>query len=85
MTPEQAIDLGREALVVMLVISAPILLLGMVVGLIISILQAVTQVQEQTLSFVPKIIVMGLAVALFMPWIISKLLYFSREMFSLAF
>ncbi|HOI54638.1 MAG TPA: flagellar biosynthesis protein FliQ [Phycisphaerae bacterium] len=85
MTPEQAIDIGREALVVMLVISAPILLLGMVVGLVISILQAVTQVQEQTLSFVPKIIVMGLAVALFMPWIISKLLHFSEDMFSLAF
>ena len=85
MTPEQAIDIGRQALIVMLVVSAPILLIGMVVGLIISILQAVTQVQEQTLSFVPKIIVMGLAVGLFLPWIISKLLEFSRDMFSLTF
>lgn len=85
MTSEQAIDIGRQAMMVMLMVSAPILLIGMVVGLVVSILQAVTQVQEQTLSFVPKIIVMALAVGLFLPWIIVKLLEFSREMFQLTF
>jgi len=85
MTPEQAIDIGRQAMTVTLMISSPILLIGMAVGLTVSILQAVTQVQEQTLSFVPKIIAMVLAVGLFLPWIIVKLLEFSREMFQLAF
>jgi len=85
MTSEQAIDIGRQAMMVMLMVSAPILLIGMIVGLVVSILQAVTQVQEQTLSFVPKIIVMALAVGLFVPWIIVKLLEFSREMFQLTF
>ena len=85
MTPEQAIDIGRQAMTVTLMISSPILLIGMAVGLTVSILQAVTQVQEQTLSFVPKIIAMVLAVGLFLPWIIVKLLQFSREMFQLAF
>ena len=66
---------------VTLMISTPILLIGMGVGLVISILQAVTQVQEQTLSFVPKIIAMVLAVGLFLPWIIRQLLAFSQEMF----
>ena len=85
MTPEQAIDIGREAMMVTLMISSPILLIGMAVGLAVSILQAVTQVQEQTLSFVPKIIAMVLAVGLFLPWIIVKLIEFSREMFQLTF
>ncbi|NIA21555.1 MAG: flagellar biosynthesis protein FliQ [Anaerolineaceae bacterium] len=85
MTAEQAIDIGRQAVMVMLLVSAPILLIGMIVGLVVSILQAVTQVQEQTLSFVPKIIVMALSVGLFLPWIIVKLLEFSREMFQLTF
>jgi len=85
MTPEQAIDIGRQAMMVTLMVASPILLIGMTVGLVVSILQAVTQVQEQTLSFVPKIIAMVLAVGLFLPWIIVKLLEFSREMFQLAF
>jgi len=84
MTTTEAVDLGRQVLWVALLISSPILLIGMVVGLVISILQAVTQVQEQTLSFVPKIIAMALAVGLFLPWILGHLLEFSREMFFLA-
>lgn len=81
MSETEAIDLGRQALMVTLMVSAPILLVGMVVGLVISILQAVTQVQEQTLSFVPKIIAMALAVGLFLPWIIRKLILFSEGVF----
>lgn len=81
MNEAEAIDLGRQVLVVTLLVSTPILLTGMVVGLVISILQAVTQVQEQTLSFVPKIIAMAFAVGLFLPWIVQTLLAFSQAMF----
>lgn len=81
MTEAEAIDLGRRALMVTLTVSAPILFVGMAVGLVISILQAVTQVQEQTLSFVPKIIAMILAVGFLLPWIAQQLLAFSRDMF----
>ena len=65
----------------MLLIDAPVLIVGMAVGMIISILQAVTQVQEQTLSFVPKIIIMLLVSAALGPWMLAKLVEFSRDMF----
>ena len=84
MSEAEAVDIGRQALMVTLVVSAPILLVGMCVGLVISILQAVTQVQEQTLSFVPKIIAMALAVGLMLPWIARQLMTFGKEMFTLS-
>ena len=80
MDSTQVVDLARQAVMLMLVVSAPVLVVGMAVGLIISILQAVTQVQEQTLSFVPKIVVMLLVAVLTAPWATQKLLEFSREM-----
>ena len=81
MTIDQALDLGREAILVALLISAPILLAGMIVGLVLSLLQAVTQVQEQTLTFVPKIIAMAAVAVLTMPWMAQKLLEYSAKMF----
>ena len=78
----QAIDLVREALMLMLSLSFPILLAALVIGLTVSILQAVTQVQEQTLSFVPKILGMGLTAVLVFPWIAKKVLEFSARMFA---
>lgn len=80
MDSTQIVDLARQAVMLMLVVSAPVLVVGMAVGLIISILQAVTQVQEQTLSFVPKIVVMLLVAVLTAPWATQKLLEFAREM-----
>jgi flagellar biosynthesis protein FliQ len=80
MDSTQVVDLARQAVMLMLVVSAPVLVVGMVVGLVISILQAVTQVQEQTLSFVPKIVIMLLVGVLTAPWATQKLLEFSREM-----
>ena len=77
----EAIDLARHAVMLVLVIGAPVLLTGLVVGLIVSILQAVTQVQEYTLSFVPKILAMLLAIALVGPWMLERLVEFSRRMF----
>lgn len=81
MNATDAVDLARQAVTLMLVVSAPVLLVGMAVGLVISILQAVTQIQEQTLSFVPKIIVMMLVAAATAPWATSKLLEFAEQMF----
>jgi flagellar biosynthesis protein FliQ len=81
-TPEQAIDLGREALYMTLIVCTPILLAGLVVGLAVSILQAVTQIQEQTLSFVPKIIAMMVALMVCLPWLTARLMEYAGEMFS---
>ncbi len=80
MDTQTALDIGRETLMIALVVSFPMLCVGLVVGVAISILQAVTQIQEMTLTFVPKIIAMAVAMAFFMPWIIDKLLTFTRQM-----
>ncbi|MFZ5352067.1 MAG: flagellar biosynthesis protein FliQ [Bacillota bacterium] len=65
------IDIGMEAIQVALLLSAPILLLGLLVGLIISIVQATTQIQEPTLSFIPKIVAISLALLVFGPWMMN--------------
>ncbi len=64
-----------------LIIIGPILLIGMVIGLVISLIQAVTQIQEQTLSFVPKIFAMGFAVMFVMPWMFQRLIDYTRTLF----
>jgi len=63
----EALDLGRDAFLICLATAAPILLIGMAVGLVISVFQSVTQLQEQTLTFVPKIVAMVVAAAYFIP------------------
>lgn len=78
-----ALDLGRSAFQMALLTAAPILAIGLVVGLIISLVQAVTQLQEQTLTFVPKIAAMVVAAMYFIPWITARMLEFSVRMFSL--
>ena len=80
MTVESAIDLARGAAMLTLLIGAPVLITGVVVGLVISMLQAVTQIQEQTLSFVPKIIAMVVALMLALPWIISVMLNYTSNL-----
>ena len=80
MDPSMALDLGRHTMITALLIALPLLGVGLFVGVLVSILQAVTQVQEMTLTFVPKIIAMVLAGILFMPWILTKLLEFTRDM-----
>jgi len=80
MNPEQALDLGREALMMALTISVPIMGIGMIVGLAISLFQSMTQLQEQTLSFVPKIVAMiGVALVL-IPWLAGRLLEYASHM-----
>jgi flagellar biosynthetic protein FliQ len=79
---DQATELLRQTLVLTLVIAAPMLIIGMVVGIIISLFQAVTQIQEQTLTFVPKITAMIAAAIMLMPWIGGRLLEYATVMFS---
>ena len=77
----EALTLGRDALWMMLMVSAPVLVIGLVVGLIIALFQAVTQLQEQTLTFVPKIAAMVVAAGLFIPWIMEQMVEYSRKLF----
>ncbi|WP_054958681.1 flagellar biosynthesis protein FliQ [Paenibacillus dakarensis] len=77
MSAEFIIGLAGQAVYTVLKVSAPMLVLALVVGLVISIFQATTQIQEQTLAFVPKIIVVLLALLLFGPWILTTLVDFT--------
>ncbi|HOL13703.1 MAG TPA: flagellar biosynthesis protein FliQ, partial [Bacillota bacterium] len=65
------LQIGRDAVLTALLIAAPALIIGLIVGLVISIIQAATQIQEQTLTFVPKIVAILLAIVLFSPWIMQ--------------
>jgi flagellar biosynthetic protein FliQ len=76
MTPEYVMSLGAEAIELTLLLSIPLLGVGLVVGLVIAVLQATTQIQEMTLSFVPKIVCVLLALLAAGPWMINKLTYF---------
>ena len=78
---DTATSLVRQTLVLALLISAPLLLIGLLVGLIISIFQAVTQIQEQTLALIPKIVAMVAAAILLMPWIGQQLTEYATQMF----
>jgi flagellar biosynthetic protein FliQ len=77
-----AIDIGRDGLKVVLLISTPILFIGLLVGLAISILQAATSIQEQTLTFVPKILAVVLATLLLLPWILEVMVEYTRNLFT---
>jgi flagellar biosynthesis protein FliQ len=70
-TPESVMDLGRSAIETMILLAAPMLLFSLAAGLLVSIFQAVTQINEATLTFVPKILAVFLAFALFFPWMMS--------------
>lgn len=79
MTPEFAITLGRQAIETVLLLSAPLLLSGLVVGLLVSIFQAATQINEQTMTFIPKIVVVFVTLLICAPWMIRTLLAFTRS------
>ena len=82
MTVDQAAELTRNAVALVLLLGAPIMLMAILVGLAISILQAVTQLQDQTLSFVPKIIAMALAGLVLLPWMMHRMVEYATEMFN---
>ena len=79
---DQATDLIRSTLLLALLVSAPMLLIGLVVGIVVSLFQAVTQIQEQTLSFIPKIVAMIASAIVLMPWITHRLIEYSAAIFS---
>ena len=83
MSPDFAIQIARQAMIITLLLSAPMLILGLLVGLIISIFQAVTQVNETTLTFIPKIIAIMLAFILFLPWLLRTIMDFTIWIFTL--
>ncbi len=81
MTPEFVITIARKALETMLTVSLPILLTSLTIGVIVSVFQAVTQIHEQTLTFVPKVVATFLALLIFGSWMISKMVDFTIEIY----
>ncbi len=79
MNSEFVIGFGKQAIEIMLLVSLPVLGLSMAVGLVISVFQSVTQIQEMTITFVPKIVITFLALLLFGAWMLGKLAGFLRE------
>jgi flagellar biosynthesis protein FliQ len=77
---ESAVMMARDMLIITLKIAAPILAAGVLIGLLVSIVQAVTSIQDQTITFVPKIVVMILVAALLLPWIAAKLVEYSAQL-----
>ena len=77
MTPEFVVTLAQEAIKTTILVSMPMLGLGLAVGLVISIFQAVTQIQEMTLTFVPKILIVLLALLFFAGWMLEHLMHFA--------
>lgn len=84
MFDQSVIDVVRTALIITMKISAPILAAGVAIGLLISIVQSITQIQEQTLVFVPKVFAMLLVAVLLMHWVVQRIAEFALEMFTLS-
>ena len=82
MTPEFVIGFARQSIELALIISLPMLGIGLAVGVIISVLQAATQIQEMTLTFIPKILAVILAMVLFGSWMLAKMLEFTISIFN---
>ena len=80
MTPESVIEFGQHALYVAMMIAAPLLLTALVVGLVVGVVQAATQINEMTLSFIPKVISMALVVLIAGPWMLRTLVQFTRQL-----
>jgi len=81
MTPDMVINLAEQSIYTIIIISAPMLLIALGVGLIVSVFQAMTQIQEQTLAFIPKILAVFISIVVFGPWMLTVLLDFTRNLF----
>ena len=79
MTPEEITQVMRETLFITLQIAAPFLLLVLIVGFLISLLQSITKIQEMTLSFVPKMLILAISLAIFFPWIMKMMTKFTHN------
>lgn len=83
MTPQMVVAIGREALILTIMLAGPMLSFALVVGVTIALFQAVTQIQEMTLTFVPKILAVAAAMLIFLPWMINLATDFLRHMIEL--
>lgn len=81
MTPEMVLDVGRDALYLTMLLAGPLLLSALVVGLFIGVFQAATQIQEMTLSFIPKLIALTFALLFAGPWMLRMLVEFTQRLF----
>ncbi len=81
MTPQTVIEIGRETLMTAMILAAPVLCVGLAVGLLVAIFQAVTSVQEQTLSMIPKMFAVAVTLITLMPWMINRIMTFARAAF----
>ncbi len=81
MSPEFVIGFARQSIELTLVIALPMLIVGLGVGVVVSVLQAATQIQEMTLTFVPKIIAVFLALLISFPWVMDKMITFTQDLF----
>jgi len=77
MSPQEAVDIARRAMLITLLLASPMLGFGLIIGLFVSVLQAVTQINEMTLTFIPKIIAVVVALAIFLPWILQIIMNFT--------
>lgn len=82
MTPESVITIGQQALEVTILVSAPLLMAALAVGLLVSVFQAATQINEMTLSFIPKLLVMFIVLVMAGPWMLNLLMDYTRRLFS---
>jgi flagellar biosynthetic protein FliQ len=82
MTPETVMTMGRTAMEVTLMVAAPMLLVALIIGLIVSIFQAATQINEATLSFIPKLVGIFVALVVAGPWMLSVMLDYMRQVFT---
>lgn len=83
MLDDSTLDLAKQALLIMIKISFPVLAIGVIIGLAISVFQSVTSIQEQTLALVPKIFAMVVVIIALLPWIVARLAEFTVDMFML--
>ncbi|HUK02320.1 MAG TPA: flagellar biosynthesis protein FliQ [Steroidobacteraceae bacterium] len=81
MTPESVMTIGQRALEITLLLAAPLLLVALITGLVVGAFQAATQINEMTLSFIPKLIAMALALVIAGPWMLKIIVSYTRELF----
>ncbi|KND61319.1 Flagellar biosynthesis protein FliQ [Candidatus Burkholderia verschuerenii] len=84
MTPESVMSMAHQAMYVALILAAPLLLVALVVGLVVSLFQAATQINESTLSFIPKLLAVAVTLIIVGPWMLSTLLDYMRQMFTIS-
>ena len=80
MDVQEAVDVGREAILMTLTVGSPVLVAGMVVGLTVGLFQALTQIQEQAVSFVPKILAMVMTLSFTLPWLVTRMVEYTQEL-----